>query len=60
MLEDVFVITNPKTGAEMWIGEEAFRGIKWKGWVKKEKFTIEEASSPEFAKEILETMKGSW
>ena len=59
MLEKVFVIRNPKTGKEMWIGEEAFKEQKKEGWVKKESFQITEASSPEFAEELLEIMKGT-
>ena len=59
MLEKVFVIKNPKTGREMWIGEEAFKEKEKEGWVKKESFQITESSSPEFAEELLRIMKGS-
>ena len=58
MLEKVFVIKNPKTGREMWIGEEAFKEKEKEGWVKKESFQITESSSPEFAEELLRIMKG--
>ena len=60
MLEKVFVIKNPETGKEMWIGEEAFKEKEKEGWVKKESFQITEASSPEFAEELLGIMKGTW
>ena len=59
MLEKVFVIKNPETGREMWIGEEAFKEKEKEGWVKKESFQITESSSPEFAEELLRIMKGS-
>ena len=59
MLEKVFVIKNPKTGREMWIGEEAFKEKEKEGWVKKESFQITESSSPEFAEELLRIMKGT-
>ena len=59
MLEKVFVIKNPKTGQEIWIGEEAFKEKENEGWVKKESFQITEASSPEFAEELLRIMKGT-
>ena len=58
MLEKVFVIKNPETGNEMWIGEEAFKEKEKEGWVKKESFQITESSSPEFAEELLRIMKG--
>ena len=44
----------------MWIGEEAFKEKEKEGWVKKESFQITEASSPEFAEELLGIMKGTW
>ena len=59
MLEKVFVVKNPKTGREMWIGEEAFKEKEKEGWVKKESFQITESSSPEFAEELLRIMKGT-
>ena len=59
MLEKVFVIKNPKTGREMWIGEEDFKEKEKEGWVKKESFQITESSSPEFAEELLRIMKGT-
>ena len=58
MLEKVFVIKNPKTGREMWIGEEDFKEKEKEGWVKKESFQITESSSSEFAEELLRIMKG--
>ena len=59
MLEKVFVIKNPETGDEMWIGEAAFKEKEKEGWVKKESFQITESSSPEFAEELLRIMKGT-
>ena len=59
MLEKVFVIKNPETGREMWIGEEAFKEKEKEGWAKKESFQITESSSPEFAEELLRIMKGT-
>ena len=29
MLEKVFVIKNPATGDELWIGEEAFKAVSY-------------------------------
>jgi hypothetical protein len=59
MLEKVFVIKNPETGDELWIGEEAFKEREKEGWVKKESFQITEASGPGFAEELLGIMKGT-
>lgn len=58
-MKPIFTIIKPGTGKKMLIAEEAFKDKEKGGWVKanfsigKEKYTIDEVSDVEFAKEIL-------
>ena len=58
-MKPIFTIIKPETGEKMWIAEEAFKKKEKEGWVTadfsigKVKYTIDEVSDAEFAKEIL-------
>ena len=58
-MKPIFTVIKPGTGEKMLIAEEAFKEKEKECWVKanfsigKEKYTIDEVSDAEFAKEIL-------